>query len=270
MSLITTYRHDYIDPRQMLLNYKLTNAANQSNMQQSKNECNCVPEDDTTARLAARLNEQCGATAADEGKSEWTGIAPMGLLIKARVIPADDQDQTENMDDCFVTKPNRYLQNLPNANPSLFEDLRQMNRDDLSKILDKDRLKTTYQIDYGGVAEYRMGTYGDNEMTEDQIRSGLQSGEPNDPCTDQNLLKEHRAPPKKCFRPIYRTKVCCKHCPAVRGHWQNESKTKGAEFAMSVNEVGALIMKERLNDHSKCNANKCKHTIMYSMFKDKM
>lgn len=264
MALITTYRHDYIDPRQMLLNYRA-----KSQPQQSKNECNCQPEDDESTALAAALNEKCGANPETEGQSEWTGIAPMGLLIKARVIPRGDETDDGNFDQCFVEKPNRYLQNIPNSNPALYDKLRAMNKDDLAKTLNTDRLKSTYQIDYGGVTEYNTGAYGDNEMTEDLIRSGLQSSGPSDPCTEESLFKDHRAPQKKCFRPVYRAKVCCPHCPAVRGHWQSENRLKTSEYSATVGETGGLIMKERLNDHSKCGANKCKHTIMYSMFKEK-
>lgn len=262
MALITTYRHDYIDPRQMHLDYNL-----KSGSVETSNECNCQPENGESADLAAKLNENCGATAENEGKGEWTGIAPMGLLIKARVIPRGDDNDDENIDQCFVEKPNRYLQNLPNSNPTLFENLRTMNKDDLAKTLNTDRLRSTYQVDYGGMAEYNTGTYGDNEMSEDMIRSGLHSTEANDPCTEESLFKDHRAQQKKCLRPVYRAKVCCKHCPAVHGHWQAE-KLQTSEYFASVGATGGLIMKEKLNNHSKCNPRNCKHKIMYSMFRD--
>lgn len=266
MSLITTYRHDYIDPRQMVLNYNLKS----ENQNVIENDCECKPDKDgVCAALAKMLNEKCGAETATEGKSEWTGIAPMGLLIKARVIPKKDGDFEEDLDQCFVDKPNRYLQNLPNSNPTLYEDLRKMNKDDLAKVLNTDRLKTTYQVDYCGEKEFSSGAYGESEMTEDMIRSGLQNGGPSDPCTEQNLFKDHRAPPKRKFEQVYRAKVCCKHCPAVRGHWETEDKLKTSEYNAGFGEIGGLIMNQRLNDHTDCNPNFCKHRMKFTVFKDK-
>lgn len=266
MALITTYKHDYIDPREMLLNYKAKSQTDQP----STNSCNCVPENDADdSELANELNGKCGASPENEGKSEWTGVAPMGLLIKARVIPNGDQNNADDDDDeCSVKKPNRYLKNLPNSNPSLYDNLRKMNKDDLSKILNNDRLKSTYQIDYGGVDEFNTGTYGDDEQFADSLKAGLQSSGPKDPCTEDGVFKDHRSP-KKCYRPVYRARVCCKHCPAVRGHWKIDDKLKTSEYNASIGEIGGLIMKEKLNDHSKCTPKKCNHAIMFTLFKDK-
>lgn len=276
--LITTYRHDYVDPREMALSITMAarSAANAANKpaQGAGSEakpCDCPPPD-----AVQELNAKAGATDATRGQSEWTGIAPMGILIKPRIIRGADghQPDEDGAGDnasgrmCFVEKPNRYLANLENESPTLYEDLRKMNKDDLEKIINTDRLLSTYQADYGGMAEYPTGTY-DVHNAEDERDDLIRTfkRELADPCAEESVFKDYRTKIRRCgYRPPRRPQVCAKHCPVVRGHWQAEKKSLPiSEYAAVHGHVGAVIMRQNLNDHRRCRPTNCKHAIMYHL-----
>lgn len=272
--LITTYRHDYLDPREMALSVTMAarSAAHTTSGAQSKDAqtCDCSPPDQLP-----ELNAKAGATDATRGQSEWTGIAPMGILIKPRIISGADGDQPNDTDadssagrTCFVEKPNQYLANLENNSPSLYDDLRKMNKDDLQQIINTDRLRSTYQADYGGMAEYPSGTYdrhNANDDRTDMIRTF--KAELADPCSEDAVFKDHRTRIKRCgYRPPRRPDVCAKHCPVVQGHWQAEKKQLPcSEYAAVHSHIGQVILRKNLNDHCKCKPSYCKHAIMYSL-----
>lgn len=251
--LISTYRHDYTPP--LSIKVEIGSAA-------AHNPCDCCAAKTKPPNVLQQADDCCIAPTSEN--AEWTGIAPMGALIKPRIIPVSEvEDDDRLIDACSTDKPNRFLANVHNANPGLYESLKLLNNDDLLKRLDANRLMTTYQVDYCRMKEYSEGLYMEDEADKAALMDSLFTV--NDPCGDESVIKEQAKP---CPRvSIKRTKVCCKHCDTKKeatvplGHWKATDKIE-SEYTATVGRIGDFVMKFNINNHSKCKTeDKCKHMM---------
>lgn len=276
--LVTTYQHDYVAP------YTKRYAFIQGQKyigEMPKVECQCIEE--TKIGIPENVQKQCPAV-------EWTGVAPMGRLIDARIIPtkfSDEQleaitDETLRSD-CFKEQPNRFLKILRTNYPDLYERLKQMPKDEMNRRLDRDRMFTTYQLDFCNINEYPEGIY-ESIKTEDETSKLnasklLQSQEP---CADlrtnaiEELAKEvsnNRAgmldPCEKSYKPF---KISFADSSRFinsgnSSHWRSNVFTKKAKFSEymdTINKIGCIVMKNNIHDHQKCTKNHCRHQLLHA------
>lgn len=248
--ITTTYKYDYVDPKLMRTG-KLT-----------KNEkCECCESEKGKEPQIDLVKLAEDAEKSDGIKSEWTGIAPMGILINPRIIPETVYDD-EKENECFESRPNKYLNNLPNADPDLYENLRNMNKDDLQKRVNTLQLKSTYQIDYGTIAEYSGGAYTPDDMQFKTSQSELYP----DPCTEDILDKTiyQTGGLIKCEL-NYQGKpgLCLAHCPVAPklGHWNVTNLKRSTEYQDNISRIGGIIIKQNIHSHKKCMLNNCNHPM---------
>lgn len=239
---ITTYKHDYIDPRTIEGNL---------NDDKSKNKIKDQPPIEVLA-----LAEKCGIPAKSM-HSEWTGIAPMGALIYPRIIPDSEAEGHPATAGC-TERPNRFLANVQNNNPGLYERLKSMNQDDLQMQVKANSLKTTYQIDYGHLNEFNTGPLDEEERVKGVFLT------PTDQCGTGSVLNDIVAGKGQRNRPgnAKRTNICIKHCEPA-GHWQIATKTRfESEYSATTSRMGGIILKHNIHEHGKCRSqNTCKHPM---------
>lgn len=241
---ITTYKHDYIDPRTVKANF---------NDDKSKK---CINEQPQIAVLA--IAEECGIPAKSM-QSEWTGIAPMGALIYPRIIPDSEAEGHPSTSGC-TDRPNKFLANVQNNNPGLYERLKSMNQDDLQMRVKANSLKTTYQVDYGHLTEFNTGPI---QEEEERVKAIFLT--PTDQCGTGSVLNDNAAGSRgQCKRPgnAKRTNICIKHCEPA-GHWQIVAKTRfESEYSATTSRMGGIILKHNIHEHKKCKSQKtCKHPM---------
>lgn len=180
----TTYKHDYVPPNSLLPkpNINLPRKTELSNTVPK-----CTPLTVNEKLKPKHIDEKNTEKIAETCKkhSEWTGIAPMGILITPRIIPEDNVNETPKMiNSCYDDQPNKFLQQLPIKYPTLYEQLKNTNPDDIQRQANVNCLKSTYQIDYGHVPEYAKGFYPKQTSTGEKIKnvSGF-----TDPCAIEDL-----------------------------------------------------------------------------------
>lgn len=143
--ITTTYRKDYVD---------FTKTAS--------------PSDRSVESAPAQLELlhcRAGATAAGRGRSEWTGIAPSACKFRTRIIPnaagaSGVPELLSKTEQCLRQRPNRFLLNLYNTHPGLWAVLARAAKDQ-AKTIGQNRMFSTYQVNYGGMAEYPNAVYDD-------------------------------------------------------------------------------------------------------------
>lgn len=274
--LVSTYQHDYIPP-----NTKRYDFITRPEQRKKEEEvCQCIQPANVEIPKAAL--EQCSGV-------EWTGIAPMGKLIDPRIIPTKfSPDQIQgieqgNIEDCFQMQPNRFLKILRTAYPDLYERLKEMPKDELSRRLDRQRLFTTYQIDFCGVNEYPEGIYESLKENDPHNTIDTKLLQKQGPCESfrTNVMQamqrakmdgyaEGKDPCEKAYKPF---KIAFGDSNRFinsgnNSHWKCTSFNKKANFSEymdTINKSGCIIMKNNLHDHSRCNKGKhCKHQIIFA------
>lgn len=258
--LISTYRHDYPNPQE--LKGHIDDGQQQQGRRNEPCEC-CDGKQPKQPNVLEQAADCCiGPT---EKMAEWTGIAPMGILIDPRIIPGgendDDDEENDTIDACQHDKPNRFLNSINRTDPALFDRIKSLNNDDLLRKIDANRLRSTYQVDYGGIAEFYGGVY--QEETEAELaalKENFGGGGPQDPCGYDSIIKDTAKRPVDAVL-AKKKKVCCPHCIIKKsaGHWQVSSKVNETEYMGTISRIGRLAMKFKINDHNKCNKNKCQH-----------
>lgn len=269
----TTYQHDFIPP--ITKRYDFVKAQKSKNNE--KEECQCIEE--SRVNTSKNVEKQCTI--------EWTGIAPMDRLIDPRIIPTKFSSQQidamaqEGPVDCYKEQPNRFLKNLRTAYPDLYERLKQMPKDELNRRLEKDRMFTTYQIDFCNINEYPEGIY-ESLKVEDET-SKLNASkllQRQGPCAEfranvmQELSKETvndkvttQDPCEKAYKPFKISFVDSSRFinSGNNSHWRSNVFTKRANFTEymdTINKMGCVITKNKIHDHQKCNEKHCRHQLV--------
>lgn len=275
--LVTTYQHDYIPPFTKRYDFLKGHTADKTD--RDKEECQCVEESKLEAPKT--LEKQCVI--------EWSGIAPMGRLIDPRIIPTKISPEqlnamsSDGQGDCFKEQPNRFLKILRTAYPDLYERLKQMPKDELNRRLERQRMYTTYQIDYCNVNEYPEGVY--ESLKEEDETSKLNASkllQTQGPCAEfranvvQELAKDtadgrnaNQDPCETAYKPF---KISFADSARFinsgnNSHWRCSGFGKKANFTEymdTINKAGCVIMKNNIHDHRKCTTKHCRHILTHA------
>ena len=276
--LVTTYQHDYVPPHTK--RYDFVGGRSTPVKQKEKVECQCVEE--PTIDIPKKVEKECAI--------EWTGVAPMGRLIDPRIIPTKfSKDQLDAMiqegeDDCFKAQPNRFLKILRTAYPDLYERLKQMPKDELNRRLDRDRMHTTYQVDFCNINEYPEGIY-ESLKVEDET-SKLNASkllQQQRPCAEfrANVMKELSKdtadggfaisddPCEKAYKPFKISFADSSRfiTSGNNSHWRSNIFTKKAKFTEyidTISKIGCVIMRNNIHDHKKCTEKHCRHQLVHA------
>jgi hypothetical protein len=129
----TTYRKDYVWPYIRAYGIKVTPVLPEAGDHVTC-DCHCPKIEKKT------LGE-------DQSEAAWSRLGPMGPLLDPKVYPVkvgvSPESQVSRYD-----QPNVYLQKLKEQYPYLYECLSNAPPDDLISRINRDRLRTTYQVDY--------------------------------------------------------------------------------------------------------------------------
>uniref|UniRef100_A0A1A9UH51 Uncharacterized protein n=1 Tax=Glossina austeni TaxID=7395 RepID=A0A1A9UH51_GLOAU len=275
--LVTTYQHDYIPPYTKRYEFLRAKLAAKS-AEPEKEVCECVEE--TKVDIPKAVEKQCAM--------EWTGVAPMGRLVDPRILPTKlspeqlDAMAGEAQTDCLKEQPNRFLKILRTAYPDLYERLKQMPKDELNRRLERERMYTTYQIDFCDMNEYPEGIYKslkDEDETKKLNASKLLQRQ--GPCAEfrtnvmQELVKEGEAgalnqdPCEKAYKPF---KISFADSARFissgnNSHWRSNIFAKRADFSEymdTINKIGCVIMRNNIHNHQKCSNKHCRHQLIHT------
>lgn len=260
---ITTYRHDYADPKELAFGMAASrNVANNATINEPvRTECIC----DSNALAQPSSN----ATNDAAGATEWTGIAPMGILLQPRVIHANGGMSSADMEDdnrACSSMDTQFLDNLHNASPTLYDDLRRMNADDLQTVINVDRLLSTYQNDYcrNAWSEPTNGNVNNDDHMIQTFRAEQQQQHRQCAGSEHQILGDNQQSVR--IWPPRRPAVCCRHCfnklakqeiPPLNSR---RIAIPSTEYRSTYSKLGDIIQTHNLNDHRKCKA-KCEHAI---------
>ncbi|XP_076303676.1 uncharacterized protein LOC143221903 [Lasioglossum baleicum] len=130
---ITTYQKDYAWPSR-----KIQRAASKL---EDAGFCSC----DSSQSREIKVTELCG------DQQSWSRMGPMGRLLDPKLYPAKTGPHPET-DVTKFDQPSTYIKKLEEKHPNLYGVLKEANEDEIRLRIDEDRLKTTYQLDYGAKA----------------------------------------------------------------------------------------------------------------------
>ncbi|ALC40002.1 CG8813 [Drosophila busckii] len=266
--MLSTYQHDYVQPNTKRYDFMMHVKGKDGYGGPKIVECQCIEEDKIKPPPDAVKN--CAV--------EWTGIAPMGRLVDPRLIPtAIAKEQADQMafapeSDCFKLQPNRFLKILRTVYPDLYERLKSLPKEELSRRLEQNRMYTTYQIDYCDMKEYPEGIY-ESLKPEDEVArmksDNLMSSQP--PCSEfrsnvmQQLERENKpgyevksTECEKAYKPFKASFGDSSQFvnSGNNSHWKAASSTfrkvpNFTEYMDSIGRNGCIIMRNKLHDHSK-------------------
>lgn len=211
----STYNRDYVDPKKMFL---IDTVVDNSG-------CPCPVTnlmDPAPSAKKAQPNDV-------KPTCEWTGIAPMGMLIKPNVIPPTQ---------ACAPAPNAQSNGLP-CPPKL----------SASPVCAPPAAATCERMSSTYAADFRNPQQPASDVCEPlaaDFRSRFERG---------------------CYVPIWRPQVCTKHCPVKRRSEDSgpPDKKPVSEYMGITSHTGGIIMRYKLNDHKKCKPWKCEHIIPYKM-----
>ncbi|EDW54068.1 uncharacterized protein LOC6613169 [Drosophila sechellia] len=278
--MLSTYQHDYVPPNAKRYEFLTRPRGADDHSGPQVKECECV--DESKIVIPPNASKDCGGV-------EWTGIAPMGKLVDPRIIPTQlTQDQVDKMafsaeTDCFKLQPNRFLKILRTVYPDLYERLKVMPKEELSRRLETNRMNTTYQIDYCDMNEYPEGIY-ESLKTEDESKNASKLMSERGPCNEfrSNVMNElereasagYEISSDECqknYKP-FKTSFSDSSQTIESGsnsHWNSAPTTYRkvptfSEYMDSISRNGCVIMRNKLHDHSKCLAKYCKHELKFT------
>lgn len=210
----TTYSRDYSDPKSLHPNDIVSTAAHP------------CPVPKVVDQVPSVKRDSC---CHDKPTSEWTGIAPMGLLLRPNVIPLAATSAPTNNTHC-----GRAPQ--PAVDPA----------GTVAPTRPCKRMFSTYAADYS-----------------DAVRRSLSSSRAGEPVADDFRTRFERG----SYAPIWRPKTCLQHCPATRRTADNRTvdRKRVSEYMGITSHTGGIIMRYKLNDHKKCMPWKCEHLIPYAV-----
>ncbi|XP_030761312.1 uncharacterized protein LOC115886356 isoform X1 [Sitophilus oryzae] len=175
---VTTYRKDYLWPYVKTLGIRPHPETHQFQQSQSiPCECHNIGEPHTDQNQQQR---NLLAPVAYEEEA-WSRLGPMGPLLDPKIYPAKVSAAPESQIGRF-NQPNVFLQKLQEKYPFIYECLRTAPPDDLLARINRDRLRTTYQVDFCKMNEYPSGPY------DELLRAAGVEGLP--PCSEPIALPE--------------------------------------------------------------------------------
>lgn len=185
MNATTTYRHDYVQPKIK----RIKSEENKNHMYSGKPDDKKMPikKLSRSCECQSKLIENKNNTSLNDinnkcANTEWTRIAPMGALIKPRIIPMDNLKIENETKTCFDKKPNKFLEKLPQKYPKLYEEIKKTSNDELNRKTCENGMKSTYQIDYCGIQENIGGIYSENVSSSIDTNSSKPKYYICDPC----------------------------------------------------------------------------------------
>lgn len=248
---VTTYRRDYLWPYVRSFGVKPTSDALYEPQHRDDHSCACnkLPN----LRPSSEQKHVLGPNALKD--ESWSRLGPMGPLLDPKIYPAKVGAVPETGVSRF-NQPNIFLQKLQEKYPFIYECLRNAPPDDLISRINRDRLRTTYEVDYCNKKEYPDGPY-DELIRSAGVGGSLPNSEPvalpGDACRPNQK--------NKAYRPAIITKqgYCKGTGPGGFGgepadycigtcHGPLAVTTHGhSEYMDNVSKLGGIITKEKIH-----------------------
>ncbi|CAH1105617.1 unnamed protein product [Psylliodes chrysocephalus] len=147
---LTTYRKDFLWPYVTTLGFKPE--SEHSSHSHKLNECRCHALNDVRPTSMQIIGP--GAHKDDQ----WSRLGPMGPLLEPKMFGAKTGSAPETEISKY-NQPNVFMRKLKEKYPFIYECLKNAPPDDLISRINKERLSTTYQVDYCKKREYPTGPY---------------------------------------------------------------------------------------------------------------
>ncbi|KAF5277861.1 hypothetical protein FQA39_LY06013 [Lamprigera yunnana] len=170
----------------------------------------------------------------------WSRQGPMGPLLEPKLYPAKVGAQPE-VDTTRFNQPNVFIKKLQEKYPYIYEVLRTAPPDEFISRINKDRTRTTYDVDYSKLREYPSAPY-DELLRSAGIERLAPCPEPlklpGDPCrSNQRPI---------AFRPATISKM---QTPKKEPHPCRRDKVTRAvtEYQDEISKIGEFIIRTRLH-----------------------
>ncbi|CAH1281591.1 unnamed protein product [Diabrotica balteata] len=140
---VTTYRKDYLWPyvKTLGLRPEPDHIYSPQYRDQIYCKCHCLPALPATSQQRTLIGPEA---LQDE---EWSRLGPMGPLLEPKVFTAKVSAAPESEVSRF-NQPNVFMAKIKEKYPFIYECLRTAPPDDLIARINKDRLASSYQVDY--------------------------------------------------------------------------------------------------------------------------
>ncbi|XP_055379493.1 uncharacterized protein LOC129610796 [Condylostylus longicornis] len=257
----TTYRYDYTLP--VTDRYKFLEKTNVQEEVSNPSNCNKLTTNEIKSSNMPELSKKTNL------KMEWTGIAPMGRIITPKLIPPDSdaylaRSQQKSTIKCIENQPNRFLKKLEKCYPDLYERLKRMTDNELKRRVNKQRLKTTYQIDYCRLLEFPDGIYHqrvveetENEKKNVDVIEGSYEKFEKDIQTGLNVENKSFGFRKSDLEPKIRDDTNYRLADI-----ETTNKPHITEYVDKICRTGCVVMQNKIHDHKNCSdGQKCVHNL---------
>ncbi|KAH1028080.1 uncharacterized protein LOC109533751 isoform X3 [Dendroctonus ponderosae] len=250
---VTTYRKDYLWPYVKTLGVRpqpdrlYQPQYNDPNRPNYPCECHAIGDPQATNQQLCSL---LGPQAYEE--ESWSRVGPMGPLLDPKIYPAKVSSAPETQISRF-NQPNVFLAKLQEKYPFIYECLRTAPPDDLLARINRDRLRSTYQVDFCKMNEYPSAPY--DELLRAAGVDGLPPCPepvilPGDVCKMYTKSRVTGSGGAKSGQPcggIYKSKEAAYCVGSCKGALS--SMTAGAsEYQDAISRLGQLIIRDRIHD----------------------
>ncbi|XP_019870477.1 uncharacterized protein LOC109599000 isoform X3 [Aethina tumida] len=151
---VTTYRKDFLWPyvRTFGIRPEPTNLFQvQYRDPNQVCACHCLEK----PKSPSEQHQLVGPLAVHE--ESWSRQGPMGPLLNPKMYPAKVAEKPETSPAANYNQPNVFLHKLQEKYPFVYECLRQAPPSDMLARINRDRLRTTYQVDFCKMREHVSG-----------------------------------------------------------------------------------------------------------------
>ncbi|XP_048521672.1 uncharacterized protein LOC109533751 isoform X2 [Dendroctonus ponderosae] len=191
---VTTYRKDYLWPYVKTLGVRpqpdrlYQPQYNDPNRPNYPCECHAIGDPQATNQQLCSL---LGPQAYEE--ESWSRVGPMGPLLDPKIYPAKVSSAPETQISRF-NQPNVFLAKLQEKYPFIYECLRTAPPDDLLARINRDRLRSTYQVDFCKMkmpsgTRLEMIIYAQNDVSPPCPGKDLHCGNPCKPLSRNKALR---------------------------------------------------------------------------------
>ncbi|XP_024944653.1 uncharacterized protein LOC107271670 [Cephus cinctus] len=231
--LVTTYQKDYV-----WLNKK-TGISREDRSQQPQLTLN-VPQCTCRCAIPGKAGKNLLDSQAGDSH-EWSRLGPMGSLVDPKLYSVDQGKGIEKLEDSII-----YLQKLQENYPYLYEVIEGSSRSEKRRRIERDRLLTTYQVDYCGAGEVPFGVSEFPNALQTEVTPGQKVG-----TADSGSRKKIRRNSNevKSSKPRRKADVAADGPETGIPPWRSE-------YQDVIGKTGLAIMRYKLHQHGASSVGK--------------
>ncbi|XP_044736253.1 uncharacterized protein LOC123298339 isoform X2 [Chrysoperla carnea] len=201
-------------------------------------ECICIiaEEEDKQKEREELVNED-----EEQKEQQWSRLGPMGIHLEPKIFPAYESRPVNRNEASLRNQPNQFLKKLEEKYPYLFGVLQKEPPNDLIARVNRERLRTTYMVDFSKTDSIPSDSYG--ELLTAARLEGIS------PCPPPVRLPGDKHPPNIRSRAFRSSSDVTQQPPMKRedtGFREEVFILGKSEYQDNISKLGGIIIREKL------------------------